>query len=75
MRTIFCIVQSHVGEDRAPVQVRSSDTHQYGGSVTQFSHLRAVTLSKLRVRCSEGFDRELDALGDWVSREESPEER
>jgi hypothetical protein len=69
------MVQSHVGEDRAPVQVRSSDTHQYGGSVAQFSHLRAITLSELRVRCSEGFDRELNALSDWVLREESLEER
>jgi len=69
------MVQSHVGEDRAPVQVRSSDTHQYGGSVAQFSHLGAVTLFELRVRYSEGFDRELDVLGDWALRKESPEER
>ena len=69
------MVRSHVGEDRAPVQLRSTDTHQYGGSVTQSSGLRAVTLSGLRVRCSERFDHELGAPGDWASKKERPEER
>lgn len=72
------MVRSHVGEDRAPVQLRSADTHQYGGSVAQSSGLRAVTLSGLRVRCSKRFDYELGAPGDWVSKErlkERPEER
>jgi len=69
------MVQSHVGEDRAPVQLRFADTHQYGGSVAQSSGLRAVTVSELRVMYSGQFNRELSAPGDWVSKKGRPEER
>ena len=69
------MVRSHVSEDHAPVQLRSADTHQYSGSVAQSSGLPAVTLSGLHVRCSEQFNYELGAPGDWASKKERPKER
>ena len=61
MRTVLCMVQSHVGEDCAPVQLRSVNTHQYGSSVAQSFSLHVVALSGLHVRCPEQFDYEFGA--------------